>query len=83
MTHTVATGIASTLKSCGVDHFFMLTGGDQPLWIALRDAGVAMIVARSEPGAVQCRGGAGGCVLGAGAGVRADGGDRHQRGPRE
>jgi acetolactate synthase I/II/III large subunit len=52
MTHTVATGIASTLKSCGVDHFFMLTGGDQPLWIALRDAGVAMIVARSEPGAV-------------------------------
>lgn len=52
MTQTVATNIARTLKECGVEHFFMLTGGDQPLWIALRDAGIRMIVARSEPGAV-------------------------------
>lgn len=52
MTQTVATDIARTLKECGVEHFFMLTGGDQPLWIALRDAGIKMIVARSEPGAV-------------------------------
>ncbi|MDO8877965.1 MAG: thiamine pyrophosphate-binding protein [Pseudolabrys sp.] len=48
----VANEIAHTLKSCGVEQFFMLTGGDQPLWIALRDAGIKMIVARSEPGAV-------------------------------
>ncbi|WP_332812669.1 thiamine pyrophosphate-binding protein [Sphingomonas sp.] len=52
MSQTVATNIAHTLKECGVEHFFMLTGGDQPLWIALRDAGIRMIVARSEPGAV-------------------------------
>ncbi len=52
MSQTVATNIARTLKECGVEHFFMLTGGDQPLWIALRDAGIKMIVARSEPGAV-------------------------------
>ncbi len=52
MTQTVATDIASTLKACGIKQFFMLTGGDQPLWIALRDAGIKMIVARSEAGAV-------------------------------
>jgi acetolactate synthase-1/2/3 large subunit len=52
MTKTVAVDIADTLKNAGVEHFFMLTGGDQPLWIALRDAGIKMIVARSEPAAV-------------------------------
>jgi acetolactate synthase-1/2/3 large subunit len=52
MSRTVAVEIADTLKACGVDRFFMLTGGDQPLWIALRDAGIKMMVARSEPGAV-------------------------------
>lgn len=48
----VSNEIAQTLKSSGIENFFMLTGGDQPLWIALRDAKIKMIVARSEPGAV-------------------------------
>jgi len=49
---TVATAIASTFKNAGVDRLFLLTGGDQPLWIALRDAGIKMVVGRSEPSAV-------------------------------
>ena len=52
MTDTIARDIASTLNACGLQHFFMLTGGDQPLWIALRDAGIRMVVARSEASAV-------------------------------
>jgi len=52
MTATIARDIAATLKACGLEHFFMLTGGDQPLWIALRDAGIRMLVARSEASAV-------------------------------
>jgi acetolactate synthase-1/2/3 large subunit len=52
MTETIARDIASTLRACGLEHFFMLTGGDQPLWIALRDAGIRMVVARSEASAV-------------------------------
>jgi acetolactate synthase-1/2/3 large subunit len=52
MTATIARDIAATLKGCGLAHFFMLTGGDQPLWIALRDAGIRMLVARSEASAV-------------------------------
>jgi len=52
MNNTIAREIARTLKSSGVNDFFMLTGGDQPLWIALRDEGIRMLVARSEPGAV-------------------------------
>lgn len=51
-TINVANEVALTLKACGVESFFMLTGGDQPLWIALRDAGIKMVVARSEPAAV-------------------------------
>lgn len=49
---TVATEIAATFKKAGVDRLFLLTGGDQPLWIALRDAGIKMLVGRSEPSAV-------------------------------
>src|SRR5688500_119245 len=49
---SVAAEIASTLKDAGVDKLFLLTGGDQPLWIALRDAGIKMVVGRSEPSAV-------------------------------
>lgn len=49
---TVATEIAATFKTLGVDRLFMLTGGDQPLWIALRDAGIKMVVGRSEASAV-------------------------------
>lgn len=49
---TVANEIAATFKTLGVDRLFLLTGGDQPLWIALRDAGIKMVVGRSEASAV-------------------------------
>lgn len=48
----LADELANTFKSCGVENFFMLTGGDQPLWIALRDHGIKMLVGRSEASAV-------------------------------
>lgn len=48
----LADELALTLRSCGVENFFMLTGGDQPLWIALRDHRIRMVVARSEASAV-------------------------------
>ena len=35
MTTTIARDIATTLAESGIRDFFMLTGGDQPLWIAL------------------------------------------------
>lgn len=49
---SVAQAIAQTLKAYGAKHFFLLTGGDQDLWIALRDAGIQMVLARSERSAV-------------------------------
>src|SRR3954464_12973101 len=49
---TVATEIAATFKRAGVERLFLLTGGDQPMWIALRDAGIKMVVGRSEPSSV-------------------------------
>jgi acetolactate synthase-1/2/3 large subunit len=49
---TVARVIADQLKSCGVDHFFCVTGGDQPLWIALDDVGITIVPCRSEHAAV-------------------------------
>src|SRR5262245_54591935 len=52
MSGNVATDIAVSLKDAGIENFFLLTGGDQPLWIALRDAGIRMVVARSEASAV-------------------------------
>ena len=52
MTRNVATDIAVGLKSAGVEEFFLLTGGDKPLWITLREAGIRMVVARSEASAV-------------------------------
>jgi acetolactate synthase-1/2/3 large subunit len=45
---SVAQVIAQTLKAYGTKHFFLLTGGDQDLWIALREAGIQMVLARSE-----------------------------------
>lgn len=48
----LADELALTFRSCGVENFFMLTGGDQPLWIALRDHGIRMVVGRSEASAV-------------------------------
>ncbi len=49
---SVAQAIAQTLKAYDTRHFFLLTGGDQDLWIALRDAGIQMVLARSERSAV-------------------------------
>lgn len=40
--------IARTMRVYGAEHFFMLTGGDQELWIGLRDEGIDMVLSRSE-----------------------------------
>lgn len=45
---SVAQAIAQTLKAYDTKHFFLLTGGDQDLWIALREADIQMVLARSE-----------------------------------
>lgn len=46
--NSVARVMAQTLKAYDTKHFFLLTGGDQDLWIALRDADIQMVLARSE-----------------------------------
>ena len=48
---SVAATIAQTLKAYDTKYFFQVTGGDQPLWIALEEAGIQMIPCRSEKGA--------------------------------
>lgn len=48
MKKTVAVALVDRLIAFGTEYFFQLTGGDQPLWIALHDAGVKMVLARSE-----------------------------------
>src|SRR2546421_7755947 len=48
---SVAETIAQTLKAYDTKYFFQVTGGDQPLWIALEEAGIQMIPCRSEKGA--------------------------------
>ena len=45
---SVAQVMAQTLRAYDTKHFFLLTGGDQDLWIALRDVGIQMVLARSE-----------------------------------
>lgn len=52
MERTVANDVADVISSCGIDKFFMLTGGDQPLWIALKANNIKMVVAHSEASAV-------------------------------
>jgi len=52
MKTTVSVSIAKNLRALGTEHFFVLTGGDQSLWIALQEAGIRMILARSEFSAV-------------------------------
>jgi len=52
MKTTVSVSIAKNLRALGTEHFFVLTGGDQSLWIALQQAGIRMILARSEFSAV-------------------------------
>ncbi|WP_048649444.1 thiamine pyrophosphate-binding protein [Nitratireductor soli] len=48
----LAEELARTLRAAEVENFFMLTGGDQPMWIALRDHGIRMVVGRSEASSV-------------------------------
>jgi acetolactate synthase I/II/III large subunit len=47
-----AEAIAQELKALGIRHFFLVTGGDNSLWIALRRQGIAQVLARSEASAV-------------------------------
>ena len=44
--------IAQTLKLYDVEYFFALTGGDHPILLGLRDAGIKYILAHSERSAV-------------------------------
>jgi len=44
----VAEILANTIKAYDLEHFFLFTGGDQDLWIALKEAGIKMILAHSE-----------------------------------
>lgn len=48
----VAEAIAQTLKAYETEYFFLVTGGDQDLWIALQAAGIKLINCRSEHAAV-------------------------------
>jgi acetolactate synthase I/II/III large subunit len=49
---TVADAVCQTLKAYGTEYFFCLTGGDHALWIALDDAGIDVVLCRSEHAAV-------------------------------
>lgn len=44
--------IGQTLKAYGIDYFFGLSGGDHPMWLGLRDAGIKYVLAHSERAAV-------------------------------
>lgn len=52
MSETLAGFIARTLAAEQIDRLFLLTGGDQSLWIALDDHGIDQVLARSEASAV-------------------------------
>lgn len=52
MKTTVAVALVDRLRAFHTEYFFLLTGGDQPLWIALHDAGIKMMLTRSEFSAV-------------------------------
>ena len=49
---SVAQAVCQTLKAYGTEYFFCLTGGDHALWIALDDAGIEVVLCRSEHAAV-------------------------------
>jgi acetolactate synthase-1/2/3 large subunit len=77
MTDTVATYVATTLKARGVTRVFGLCGGHvMPLWMALDDAGIAIVDVRDERSAVfmahayaEIGGGLGVALVTAGPGV--------------
>ena len=47
-----AAAIAQELKALGTEHFFLMTGRDNRLWIALEEVGIRQVLARSEASAV-------------------------------
>jgi len=49
---TVANATAAELKALGVEHFFLMSGRDNSLWIAFQAAGIKQILTRSEHAAV-------------------------------
>jgi acetolactate synthase I/II/III large subunit len=49
---TAAESIALEMKAIGVSDFFLVTGGDNSIWIALREQGIRQHLARSEASAV-------------------------------
>src|SRR4051812_19496821 len=49
---TAAEATAAELKALGVEHFFLMTGRDNTLWIALQHAGIRQVLARTEAAAV-------------------------------
>jgi acetolactate synthase-1/2/3 large subunit len=48
---TVATAVALELRALGAEYFFLMTGRDNTLWIALQKAGIRQVLARSEASA--------------------------------
>ena len=50
--HGTAFGVVRALRAGGVERVFFVTGGDQPLWIALKEEGMELSLARSEASAV-------------------------------
>ena len=49
---TTAGVVARTLAASGIDHLFLMTGGDLSLWQAIRGAGIRLVLCRSEAGSV-------------------------------
>jgi acetolactate synthase-1/2/3 large subunit len=47
-----AQAVADELRALGVEHFFLMTGRDNRLWIALEALGIRHVLARSEASAV-------------------------------
>ena len=52
VTLQTAAAIAQELQALGVEHFFLMTGRDNRLWIALEAVGIRHVLARSEAAAV-------------------------------
>jgi acetolactate synthase-1/2/3 large subunit len=50
--HGTAFGVVRALHDAGVERVFFVTGGDQPFWIALKEEGMGLALARSEAAAV-------------------------------
>ncbi len=51
-TMSTAAAIAHELAAIGVEHFFLMTGRDNKLWIAMEELGIQQVLARSEASAV-------------------------------